>query len=64
MCEFCPTDGSRCGVCDAVSNQEQWKSDEDRTHTASVAGCCIAGFILFVIVAGICAAVNLSGGAK
>lgn len=58
MCEFCGSDGSCC-VCGGVAHDEP-----KRVYARRVATACAVGMLLLIAVAGICAAVNLAGGAK
>ena len=61
-CEHCPTDGSRCGVCNAVGHCDHEAAN--RNYSRRVLIPCSVLLLACIVVAGICAAVNLSGGAK
>ncbi len=58
-CEHCPTDGSRCSVCD--SDDGRCRCDHEaanRKYSQRVAAVCLAGLVLMFAVAIVCAVVN------
>lgn len=54
MCEWCSADGSECAVCGGFDHDTP-----RRRYAVRVAAVCLAGLVLFVLVAGACAVVNL-----
>jgi hypothetical protein len=54
-CEHCPTDGSECAVCGGG----EWDAPR-RRYARAVAAACMCGLVVFIAVALICAAFNVT----
>lgn len=56
-CKHCPTDGSRCSVCDGDDGHCDHEA-ANRKYSQRVAAVCLAGLVLMFAVAIVCAVVN------